>query len=139
MEEILLAYRERYLALRDDRRIKLIIIFKNHGEAAGTSLEHPHSQLVGTPVAPSNIRRKLEEAARYYDDHGRCVYCDSIQEALNSGTRIVMDTERFVVLQPFASVPLRNLDRSKRTPGLFRVNLHGGFKTIRKGSQDDVI
>ena len=103
VEEVLLAYRERYLALREDRRIKLIIVFKNHGKAAGTSLEHPHSQLVGTPVVPSNIRRKLEQAARYYDDHRRCVYCDSIQEALSSGTRIVMDTERFVVLQPFAS------------------------------------
>jgi UDPglucose--hexose-1-phosphate uridylyltransferase len=103
VEEVLLAYRERYLALRGDPRIKLIMVFKNHGEAAGTSLDHTHSQLVGTAVVPSNIRKKLEEAARYYDDHGRCVYCDSIQEELNFGKRIVMDTERFVVLQPFAS------------------------------------
>jgi len=103
LEEVLLAYRERYLALRGDPRIKLIIIFKNHGEAAGTSLDHTHSQLVGTAVVPSNIRKKLEEAARYYDDHGRCVYCDSIQEELTFGKRIVMDTERFVVLQSFAS------------------------------------
>jgi UDPglucose--hexose-1-phosphate uridylyltransferase len=103
VEEVLLAYRERYLALREDPRIKLIIVFKNHGEAAGTSLDHAHSQLVGTAVVPSNIRNKLEEAARYYDDHGRCVYCDSIQEELSFGKRIVMDTERFVVLQPFAS------------------------------------
>ena len=71
VEEILLAYRERYLALREDPRIKLIIIFKNSGEAAGTSLDHTHSQLVGMAVVPSNIRKKLEEAARYYDDHGR--------------------------------------------------------------------
>jgi len=103
VEEVLLAYRERYLALREDPRIKLIIIFKNHGEAAGTSLEHTHSQIVGTAVVPSNIRKKLDEAARYYDDHGRCVYCDSIQEELNFKKRIVMDTEKFVVLQPFAS------------------------------------
>ena len=103
VEEILLAYRERYLALREDPRIKLIIIFKNHGEAAGTSLEHPHSQFVGTAVVPSNIRRKLEEAARYYDDHGCCVYCDLVEEELSFGKRIVMDTEKFVVLQPFAS------------------------------------
>jgi UDPglucose--hexose-1-phosphate uridylyltransferase len=81
----------------------LIIIFKNHGEAAGTSLEHTHSQIVGTAVVPSNIRKKLEEAARYYDDHGRCVYCDSIQEELYFKKRIVMDTEKFVVVQPFAS------------------------------------
>ena len=103
VEEVLLAYRERYLALREDPRIKLIIIFKNHGEAAGTSLEHTHSQTAGTAVVPSNIRKKLEEAARYYDDHGRYVYCDLIQEELRFGDRIVMDTERFVVLHPFAS------------------------------------
>ena len=103
VEEILLAYRERYLALREDRRIKLVIIFKNHGEAAGTSLDHTHSQIVGTVVVPSDIRRRLDQAARHYDDHGSCVYCDSIQEELAFGTRIVMDTERFVVLQPFAS------------------------------------
>jgi UDPglucose--hexose-1-phosphate uridylyltransferase len=103
VEEVLLAYRERYLALREDPRIKLIIIFKNHGEAAGTSLEHPHSQLVGTAVVPSNIRRKLEEAARYYDDHGCCVYCDLVEEELSFGKRIVTDTEKFVVFQPFAS------------------------------------
>jgi UDPglucose--hexose-1-phosphate uridylyltransferase len=103
VEEVLLAYRERYLALREDPRIKLIIIFKNHGEAAGTSLEHTHSQIVGTAVVPSNIRKKLEEAARYYDDHGRCVYCESIQEELDFKERVVMDTEKFLVFQPFAS------------------------------------
>jgi UDPglucose--hexose-1-phosphate uridylyltransferase len=103
VEEVLLAYRERYLVLREDPRIKLIIIFKNHGEAAGTSLDHTHSQLVGTAVVPSNIRKKLEEAARYYDDHGRCVFCDTIQEELKFGKRVVMDTERFLVVQSFAS------------------------------------
>ena len=103
VQEILLAYRERYLAVREDPRIKLIIIFKNQGQAAGTSLDHTHSQLVGTSVVPAKIRKKLEEAARYYDDHGRCVYCDSVQEELTVGKRIIMDTESFVVLEPFAS------------------------------------
>lgn len=103
IEEVLLAYRERYLALREDPRVKLIIIYKNLGKGAGTSLDHTHSQLVGTSVVPSNIRTKLEVAARYYDDHGRCVYCDLLQERLILGKRIVMDTDTFVVLEPFAS------------------------------------
>ncbi len=103
VEELLLAYRERYLALRGDERIKLIIIFKNHGKGAGTSLEHTHSQIVGTGIVPSNIRRKLEEASRYYDDHGCCVYCDLIEEELSIGKRIIMENEKFVVLHPFAS------------------------------------
>ena len=140
VEEVLLAYRERYLALREDPRIKLIIVFKNHGEAAGTSLDHTHSQLVGTSVVPSNIRKKLEEAARYYDDHGRCVYCDSIQEELKFGKRIVMDTEK-ICRPPTLCIPvsLRNLDRSQRASGLFRFNLHGGFKKICKGLKDNLI
>ncbi len=103
VSEVLLAYRERYLALRDDPRIKLIIIFKNHGQGAGTSLEHTHSQIVATVVVPSNIRKKLEEAARHYDDHGTCVYCDLVKDELNAEKRILLENEKFVVLHPFAS------------------------------------
>ena len=103
VSETLLAYRERYLALRQDPRIKLIIIFKNHGISAGTSLEHTHSQIVATAVVPSNIRKKLVEAARHYDDYGCCVYCDLVEEERSFGKRIVLETEKFVVLHPFAS------------------------------------
>jgi UDPglucose--hexose-1-phosphate uridylyltransferase len=45
----------------------------------------------------------LEEAAQYYDDHGCCVYCDLVEEELAVAKRIVMDTDKYVVLQPFAS------------------------------------
>ena len=56
--DVLIAYQTRYRARREDPRLKYIIIFKNHGEAAGTSLAHPHSQLVATPVPPMLLRRK---------------------------------------------------------------------------------
>jgi UDPglucose--hexose-1-phosphate uridylyltransferase len=103
VEEILLAYRERYLALREDPRFKLIIIFKNHGRGAGTSLEHPHSQLVATPIVPLNIRHRFEKAASHFDDDGTCVYCDIIREGLRAPTRMLLETERFVAFHPFAS------------------------------------
>lgn len=103
LEEIILTYRDRYLALSQDPRFKLIIIFKNHGERAGTSLEHPHSQIVATPIVPLHIRNRLEEAMRYYDDYGACVYCDMLQEELSVGERIVMETAQYVVFNPFAS------------------------------------
>lgn len=103
IEEVLLAYRERYLTLREDPRFKLIIIFKNHGLAAGTSLEHPHSQLVATPIVPLNIRHRFEKAASHFDDDGTCVYCDILREGLRVGSRMVMETERFAVFHPFAS------------------------------------
>jgi UDPglucose--hexose-1-phosphate uridylyltransferase len=43
---ILQAYRQRYQAHRGDGQV---LIFTNHGEHAGASLTHPHSQLVVIP------------------------------------------------------------------------------------------
>jgi UDPglucose--hexose-1-phosphate uridylyltransferase len=103
VEEILLAYRERYLALREDSRFKLILIFKNHGKAAGTSLEHPHSQLVALPIVPLNIRHRFEKAAGHFDDRGTCVYCDIMREGRQVRSRLIDETKRFVTFHPFAS------------------------------------
>jgi UDPglucose--hexose-1-phosphate uridylyltransferase len=100
---VLEAYRQRFLALKEDRRVKMILIFKNHGEAAGTSLVHPHSQIVATPVVPSYVRRKYEEAIRYYDATGRCLYSDILDAERSSGQRVIFQTEGFLVFQPFAS------------------------------------
>ena len=101
--DVLHAYHERYNALSQMPFLKLIIIFKNHGLSAGTSLEHPHSQLVATPVVPKHIRMKYEVAIRHYDNTGRCLYSDLVDHELRIGKRVVMETEKFVVFHPFAS------------------------------------
>jgi UDPglucose--hexose-1-phosphate uridylyltransferase len=103
VEEILVVYQARYNALREDSRIRYIILFKNHGEAAGTSLEHPHSQLIATPIAPMLSRRKYEVAIGHYDDTGRCLYCDFVEQELQKKVRVVEETDSFVVFHPFAS------------------------------------
>ena len=101
--KVLNAYHERYNKLSQQPFAKLVIIFKNHGPAAGTSLEHSHSQLVVTPVVPKHIRLRHEVAIHYYDRNGRCLYSDLAMHELKSGKRIVMDTEKFVAFHPFAS------------------------------------
>ena len=103
VEELLTVYRERYNQLSRDPGVKVIIIFKNHGEAAGTSLIHPHSQLVATPIVPAELRQQFEVAIAHYNNTGRCLYQDIIDHELRAGERIVMDTEGFVVFHPFAS------------------------------------
>lgn len=103
VEGVLHAYRDRFISLREDRRVRLILIFKNHGEAAGTSLSHPHSQIVATPVVPAYVRRKCEEAVRYYDATGRCLYMDILKAEHGSGQRIVLESGCFLVFHPFAS------------------------------------
>src|SRR2546425_10383339 len=57
--EVLLAFRERMLDLKKDGRFEYILVFKNHGEAAGASLEHPHSQLIATPITPIMVTEEL--------------------------------------------------------------------------------
>ena len=103
VEQVLKAYQVRYAAARKDARVKYIIIFKNHGETAGTSLEHSHSQLVATPVAPSLLRRKYEVAAQHYDDTGRCLYCDLVEAERDAKVRVVWETAAFTVFHPYAS------------------------------------
>jgi UDPglucose--hexose-1-phosphate uridylyltransferase len=100
---VLEAYHERYRKLSRRSFAKLVIIFKNHGPAAGTSLEHSHSQLLVTPVVPKHIRMRHEVALRYYDNHGRCLYADLREHERRSGRRIVMETGEFLVFHPFAS------------------------------------
>jgi len=103
LTRILHAYRDRQRKLSEDFRVHFVVIFRNHGERAGTSLVHPHSQIVATPVVPALIRRKHETAERYFDDTGRCVYCDVRDGEISDGSRLIEDTARFAVFAPFAS------------------------------------
>lgn len=102
-EEVFLTFRERYDELKKDGRFSIVIIFRNHGARAGTSVEHPHSQLIATPFVPTHIRHLLEEAMRYYDDHGSCVFCDTLETELRTKERLVLETKNFVAFEPFAS------------------------------------
>jgi UDPglucose--hexose-1-phosphate uridylyltransferase len=100
--DVLLAFRERMLDLKKDARFQYILIFKNHGEAAGASLEHPHSQLIATPIIPIMVTEELAGGAQYYEIKERCVWCDVIREERRRRRRVILDTDGFVVLAPFA-------------------------------------
>jgi UDPglucose--hexose-1-phosphate uridylyltransferase len=102
--DLLRAYRNRYDAVRKDDRIEAVIIFKNHGEAAGTTLHHPHSQLVATPIVPNQFRIRVDESIRYFDDTGECVYCRTVAEELSSRERVIEENERFVAFIPYAAL-----------------------------------
>ena len=109
------AYQNRYAALAADPAIDLITIFRNHGKSAGTSLIHPHSQVIATPVVPPHVRHLMQQAIIYHDTHGTCPYCDMIKEELAQEVRIIMDTPSYVVYCPWASrVPFETRIMPKR-------------------------
>ena len=100
---ILSVYKQRYNALSLDPRVNHVTIFKNHGVDAGASLAHPHSQVIATPVIPSQVRHRLFEALRHYDDVGECMFCHMVEREVEDKTRIVIKSERFVAMEVFAS------------------------------------
>jgi UDPglucose--hexose-1-phosphate uridylyltransferase len=104
LTNILGAYRQRYIQMRKDPRVEAIIIFKNHGESAGTSLAHPHSQITATPIVPTQVRHRMDEAIRFFDETGECVFCTTLRRELADKVRIVASTDSFVAFIPFAAL-----------------------------------
>lgn len=103
VRQVLLAFRSRHLAIASDPRVNLVTIFRNSGPAAGTSLEHPHSQIIATPIVPPHVRDPWRHAQHHYDTNGRCAYCEMLEGELVQGARVVRESEHFVTLAPFAA------------------------------------
>ncbi|MEW6455138.1 MAG: galactose-1-phosphate uridylyltransferase [Acidobacteriota bacterium] len=101
--DVVIAYKERYLQISENKDISLINIFRNYGEKAGTSLEHPHSQIIASPIVPPHIRDQITQAILSTDSYGSCIFCDMIKEELNQKIRIILESKHFIVLTPFAS------------------------------------
>src|SRR5207237_3342659 len=93
------AYKSRHDALSHDARIAQVTIFKNHGKDAGTSLEHPHSQLIATPVISNQVRQRLQQALSHFDDFGECMFCQMIDEEIEEQCRVVLLSDDFVALE----------------------------------------
>ena len=102
--QVMEAYQQRYEAVTSDPRVAHATLFKNHGERAGTSLEHTHSQIVGTPIIPPQVRRRMESALSYYDESGECLFCSVMADELLDHSRIVAQTNDFVAFVPYAAM-----------------------------------
>ena len=103
MEVVIETYHKRYLTVMKDQENLFPVIFRNHGKKAGTSLIHPHSQLIVTGFVPNHVRRRELEAQHYHDEWGRCVYCDVLNHELKEDKRIIMQTDSMVTFIPFAA------------------------------------
>jgi UDPglucose--hexose-1-phosphate uridylyltransferase len=101
--DVLFAFRDRILDLKKDRRLRYILIFKNHGEGAGASLEHPHSQLIALPIVPKRVQEELDGSLQYHRFRERCIFCDIMHQEMQERARVVLGTDHFAVLTPYAS------------------------------------
>jgi len=102
LAQVLGAYRSRISDLRGDPRFKYILVFKNHGEAAGATLSHSHTQLIATPIIPKRVAEELKGARSHYEIKERCVYCDILQQESSDTRRLVASDDHFIAFEPFA-------------------------------------
>ncbi len=97
-------YLNRLSDLEKDHRFKYVLIFKNYGVAAGAGpIKHSRSQLIATPVNPKRVKEELMGSRRYFEYKERCVFCDIIRQEIADESRVVLESEEFVVIAPFAS------------------------------------
>jgi len=97
------AYRDRMTDLLRDGRFRYVLVFKNHGAAAGATLSHPHSQIIALPVVPIRMQSELKGAGQYFEYRGRCIYCDILSQEIADARRLVVQNTHFVAFTPFAS------------------------------------
>ena len=120
VECIIQTYLNRFLFASADPRVGQVTLFKNHGEAAGTSLEHPHSQIIATPVITAQLRDRLINSLKHFDEFGECLYCHVLDQELKDATRVILETEHFVSFVQFAALtPFSTLIMPRRHMACF--------------------
>jgi len=82
--------------------IAYVLIFKNHGEEAGTSISHEHSQLIALPRVPTLVEEEVNAYKNYLKKTKKCIFCDIIAMEMNS-ERKIFENDHFACFAPFAS------------------------------------
>lgn len=89
--------------LRQDTRLIHASIFKNHGDAAGATQQHPHTQIIALPIMPTDELKLLERHMQYYRRTGRSKVEDILENERIAEVRIVSEREDFTAFCPYAS------------------------------------
>jgi UDPglucose--hexose-1-phosphate uridylyltransferase len=138
IEDVFWAFRDRILDLKQDRRFKYIMVFKNHGEAAGASLEHAHSQLIALPILPKQVTEELDGSKRYFANKERCIFCDILRQEIESRVRVAAENQDFVTICPYAPrypfetwiMPRRHESAFENSPSQLYENLARILKVV---------
>jgi UDPglucose--hexose-1-phosphate uridylyltransferase len=137
IEKVFWAWRDRVLDLKQDFRLRYILIFKNHGASAGASLEHSHSQLIALPIVPREMSEELDGARRHFQQKERCVFCDIIRQEIKDGSRVIAESPEFVALTPYAPrFPFETWLLPKRHAARFEDASRGEYASLARMVKD---
>ncbi len=109
------AYQDRILTHKDEDCLQYVLVFHNHGAAAGASIWHPHSQILALPFVPHDVRRSIAGSRAWFEKKSTCVHCEIVAAEESSAERLVYQNNEFVVMTsyaPHASFELRIFPRA---------------------------
>ena len=101
IREIVQTYVARFNEIEQNTRLTHALIYKNYG--LSQFAHHACSHIMAIPVASLEIAEKLSGAQQYFRDHKRCVYCDLVERETKDKKRIVVETDDFLAVIPFAA------------------------------------
>ena len=105
-EHVAKVFRACQVRLRDlvrDRRLRYLLVFKNHGVEAGSTISHSHTQIIGLPVTPITLRQELQASRKHYDNTENCLFCDLLKSEIARGDRVIVQNDLCVAVAPYAS------------------------------------
>lgn len=102
IEKLLAFYAKRVRAIKKNKRIAYVTVFKNYGEAAGATKPHAHSQIFGLDFVPPLLAQEARAALAYRLRHGICPHCAILEKEMKS-TRFVAEKNGIVAFTPYAS------------------------------------
>ncbi|MFA7083216.1 MAG: galactose-1-phosphate uridylyltransferase [Arcobacteraceae bacterium] len=94
---------KRVVNLHKDARLKYLSIFKNHGEKAGASFSHSHTQLIAMPFLPKKTEEIIASKKSYYEKHKRALVDDLVYEEIQYKKNLVCENLDFIAYCPYAS------------------------------------
>ncbi len=94
------AYRDRLGYVRESG-LPYGVLFKNVGPDAGASIAHTHSQLMGLPIVPDAVQRRVQTEQDHFDAEGICLLCQQLGQ-LPANLVVATETD-WIAYCPYAS------------------------------------
>ena len=97
-------WQSEYKELGDNPDINHVQIFENKGAIMGCSNPHPHGQIWAQRSIPQEVQKKIVQQKKYWDQNGRSILGDYINQERIAQQRIVSENDSFVALVPYWAV-----------------------------------
>lgn len=95
-------WQKEYEELGQISYIKTVNIFENNG--FGSSLPHPHNQIICSSDIPSYLKQILTSLKQYQEKHHQCLLCQTQREELGLNERVIYQNKDFVAFVPFWAI-----------------------------------